>query len=80
MRVVTECGRRPRSGRPVDVIDEGELHHADLTAAGVQPTSIVRVNEEGDIEVRRRHGWDVIGGLIGDFRHRVPEKTGLDWA
>ena len=39
-----------------------------------------RVNPQGDIEVRRHDGWDVIGGLIGEFEHRVREETGLDWA
>ena len=61
------------------IIDEGELHHADLAAAGVTANCIVRVNLQGDIEVRRKQGWDVIGGLIGDFQHRVPQRTGLEW-
>jgi hypothetical protein len=56
------------------------LHHQDLTAAGVLPDSIVRVNRQGDIEVRRRKGWDVVGGLLGGFEHRVHKETGLDWA
>ena len=59
---------------------EDELHHDDLQAAGVGDGTIVRVNREGDIEVRRPEGWDVIGGLIGDFEARVRAETGLDWA
>lgn len=62
------------------IIDSGELHHADLVAAGVTHKCIVRVNKQGDIEVRRPNGWDVIGGLIGDFENRVQGKTGLHWA
>ena len=62
------------------IIAEDELHHDDLPAAGVTNETIVRVNPQGDIEVRRHDGWDVIGGLIGEFEHRVREETGLDWA
>ncbi|MEM8865107.1 MAG: hypothetical protein AAGF31_06120 [Planctomycetota bacterium] len=62
------------------LVAEDELHHDDLPAAGVVDETIVRINPEGDIEVRRREGWDVIGGLLGEFQDRVREETGLDWA
>jgi hypothetical protein len=62
------------------IIAEDELHHGDLPAAGVAETTIVRVNKQGDIEVRRPTGWDVIGGLLGEFDQRVRRETGLDWA
>ena len=62
------------------IIADDELHQGDLAGAGVQDTTIVRVNRQGDIEVRRRSGWDVIGGLLGDFDDRVRRETGLDWA
>lgn len=52
----------------------------DLHAAQVKDDTIVRVNEQGDIEVRRRADWDVIGGLLGDYEERVRAATGLDWA
>ena len=52
----------------------------DLHAAGVDPQSIVRVNQHGDIEVRRENKWDVIGGLLGEFEQRVKSFTSLDWA
>ncbi|MDX1943901.1 MAG: hypothetical protein SFU86_00725 [Pirellulaceae bacterium] len=52
----------------------------DLGAAGVHDQTILRVNEQGDIEVRRRDKWDVIGGLLGDFDHRLRQESGLDWA
>lgn len=62
------------------VINDGELDVDDLEATGVTPETIVRVNQQGDIEIRRTGGWDVVGGLIGEFEHRVREQTGLDWA
>lgn len=62
------------------VINDGELHGEDLKAVGVFDDTIVRVNQQGDIEVRRGRHWDVIGGLLGNFEERVRSKTGLDWA
>ena len=46
----------------------------------VTDDTIVRVNRQGDIEVRRPHGWDVVGGLLGGFEERIRHETGLDWA
>jgi len=63
-----------------DIINDGELHESDLASAGVTDHTIVRVNEHGDIEVRRPHKWDVIGGLLGNFDERIKKKTGYDWA
>jgi hypothetical protein len=62
------------------IVQDDELHQGDLEAAGVNEQTIVRVNQQGDIEIRRRAGWDVIGGLLGDFVARVKNETGLDWA
>lgn len=62
------------------LIAEDELHHDDLPAAGVTEGTIVRINPQGDIEVRRPEGWDVIGGLLGEFEDRVKAETGLNWA
>jgi hypothetical protein len=59
---------------------EGELDEDHLKKAKVGDDTIVRVNRQGDIEVRRPHGWDVIGGLIGGFEERIRHETGLDWA
>jgi len=53
---------------------------AELAAIGVDDNSVVRINRQGDIEIRRAHGWDLIGGLLGDFEARIRHKTGLDWA
>ena len=44
------------------IVADDELHQGDLAAEGVNPHTIVRVNRQGDIEIRRPSGWDVIGG------------------
>jgi len=62
------------------VINEDEITPAQLHDCGVDDDSLVRVNRQGDIELRRRDTWDVIGGLLGDFIGRVRHETGLDWA
>lgn len=61
------------------VINAGELNDGDLHESGVQDDSILRINEHGDIELRRYDRWDVIGGLIGDYEDRVKTATGLNW-
>jgi len=52
----------------------------ELSTVGVTEESIVRVNRQGDIEIRRVGSWDLIGGLLGDYEYRVKSETGLDWA
>ena len=64
----------------VKIINDGELDLQSLKAAGVHDEAIVRVNEQGDIEVRRRDNWDVVGGLLGNYEERIKHATGLDWA
>lgn len=59
---------------------EDELPPGGLEAAGVHEGAIVRINRQGDIEVRRPQGWEVVGGLIGSFEARIRDVTGLDWA
>lgn len=61
------------------IVESDELHIPDLSSAGVSPESIVRVNEQGDIEIRRESKWSVIGGLLGNFEERVKRMTGFDW-
>lgn len=69
------------TGRTLEtVINDGELHAQDLAAVGIADDTIVRVNEQGDIEVRRPAGWDVVGGLLGDYEDRMRRLTGMDWA
>lgn len=62
------------------LVSEDELQADELARIGVTDESMVRINRQGDIEIRRRDRWDVIGGLLGDFDHRVRRETGLDWA
>lgn len=62
------------------LIVQDELHLGSLEETGVEDDTIVRVNQQGDIEIRRRDRWDVIGGLLGQFEERMKEETGLDWA
>ncbi len=62
------------------IINEEEMPADELHKAGVDEGSLVRVNLQGDIELRRETRWDVIGGLLGDFSERVRKETGLDWA
>jgi hypothetical protein len=69
------------SGRTLsDVMKPDEMNAEELAASGVGDETVVRINQQGDIEVRRRNGWDVIGGLLGDFEERIKRKTGLEWA
>lgn len=62
------------------IVSEDELQADQLIHIGVSDDSMIRINRQGDIEIRRRNRWDVIGGLLGDFDHRVRRETGLDWA
>jgi len=64
----------------LSVMEPDELNAAQLESSSIEAGSIIRVNLQGDIEVRRRNGWELIGGLLGDFAHRVIKETGLDWA
>ncbi len=63
-----------------ELISDDELHVDDLSAADVYDDTIVRVNQQGDIEARRHNRWDVIGGLLGNYEQRMKHQTGLDWA
>ena len=62
------------------LVGDDEFSPEDLAAAGVSDESVVRINLQGDIEIRRADSWDVIGGLLGNFDQRVKQHTGLDWA
>ena len=62
------------------IIKEDESSPEQLQALGVTDHSLVRINRQGDIELRRTDRWDAIGGLIGDFEARVKRQTGLEWA
>lgn len=78
---MTKTGFIEMTGATLDrIISTDELHHESLAHAGVEAETIVRVNRQGDIEVRRSDGWDIVGGLIGEFESRVQGVTGLNWA
>ena len=62
------------------LISEDEISPGDLVKLGVTEKSLVRVNKQGDIEVRRHDRWDCIGGLLGEFDPRVRHESGLEWA
>lgn len=62
------------------IVNDEELPIDDLQTSGVTDDSIVRINQQGDIELRRPAGWDVVGGLLGEFGERVVKETGLNWA
>ena len=61
------------------VIEQDQELLSRLDALGVGEESILRVNRQGDIELRRPRRWDVIGGLLGEFENRLRQVTGLDW-
>ena len=62
------------------ILRDDELSPDELDAAQVVERTIVRVNRQGDIEVRRAGGWEVVGGLLGGFEDRIRQATGLEWA
>ncbi|HAY79267.1 MAG TPA: hypothetical protein DCY79_05610 [Planctomycetaceae bacterium] len=62
-----------------DIVKDDELNAKDLAALGIGDDTVVRINQHGDIEVRRPEQWDVIGGLLGDFESRVKKRSGLEW-
>lgn len=62
------------------ILRDDELSPDELESAKVDPGTIVRVNRQGDIEVRRPSGWEVVGGLLGGFEDRIRKETGLEWA
>jgi len=62
------------------VVSDDELHPHELAQLGVTDESVVRINRQGDIELRRADRWDVIGGLLGNFAERIKKETGLDWS
>jgi hypothetical protein len=60
------------------LVNEEEIHA--LRDAGISEHSLIRVNPQGDVEVRHHAEWTIIGGLLGDFESRVKRATGLEWA
>ena len=64
----------------LDIVNEGEIDLKQLHDAGVVGDSILRINKHGEIELRCRSNWVLVGGLIGNFEERLSKLTGLDWA
>jgi hypothetical protein len=61
------------------ITSDDELHPHELERLGVTEESVVRVNLQGDIELRRTDRWEIIGGLLGEYEDRIRRETGLDW-
>jgi hypothetical protein len=61
------------------IVSDDELHPNELGRLGINDESIVRINRQGDIEIRRSDRWEVIGGLLGEFEERIKRETGLEW-
>jgi hypothetical protein len=61
------------------IVSDDELHPDELASLGVTDESIVRINRQGDIELRRADRWDIIGGLLGEFEERIGRETGMQW-
>lgn len=64
----------------LDVVNEGEIDLKQLHDSGVTGDSILRINMHGEIELRCRDKWMLVGGLIGNFEDRLTKLTGLTWA
>ncbi|MEM1070490.1 MAG: hypothetical protein AAGG48_04465 [Planctomycetota bacterium] len=64
----------------LDVVNEGEIDFKQLHDAGVTGDSILRINRHGEIELRDKSSWTLVGGLIGNFEERLMNLTGLEWA
>jgi hypothetical protein len=75
MQFIEMTGRTLKS-----IVSDDELLAGELDHVGITDDCVVRVNRQGDIELRRKDRWDVIGGLLGDFDHRVRKETGLEWS
>ena len=75
MRFIEMSGKTLRR-----VVSDDEFSPEQLASIGLSDESVVRVNRQGDIEIRRAASWDVVGGLLGNFEERIKQETGLDWA
>ena len=64
----------------MQVAGSDEISPEELARVGVADDTVVRINRQGDIEIRRPDCWDLVGGLLGDFEERIKREAGLDWA
>lgn len=61
----------------LELADEDQV--PQLREAGVSDTVRIRINPQGDVEMLKGSHWSVIGGLLGDYAHRIKRLTGQDW-
>ncbi len=64
----------------MSMIEPDEVSPEKLQQVGLTETCLVRVNEQGDVEVRRHDHWDLIGVLLGGFAQRAERASGRTWA
>lgn len=64
----------------MSMLEPDEVSPEELQRAGLTDSCLVRINQQGDIEVRRHDRWDLVGGLIGNFEHRSQQASGRTWA
>ena len=64
----------------MSMIEPDEVSPEKLQQVGLTDTCLVRVNEQGDVEVRRHDRWDLIWGLLGGFAQRAERASGRTWA
>ena len=61
------------------IVTEHDVTPENLDEASIHDGAIVRINQQGDIEVRRADRWDIVGGLLGNYYERIQKKLGRDW-
>ena len=64
----------------MSMIEPDEVSPEKLQQVGLTDTCLVRVNEQGDVEVRRHDRWDLIGGLLDGFAQRAERSSVRTWA
>ena len=58
----------------MSMIEPDEVSPEKLQQVGLTDTCLVRVNEQGDVEVRRHDRWDLIEGLVGGFAQQLEKR------
>ena len=69
-----------RAADAIDIFDLRETARSNIPTAhwgylatGVNGDSILRINKHGEIELRCKSEWMLVGGLIGNFEERLME-------
>ena len=63
----------------MSMIEPDEVSPEKLQQVGLTETCLVRVNEQGDVEVRRHDRWDLSGVLLGVVAQRAERASGRTW-